>query len=34
MAGRLFASDSDTFENAVMRIRARREAGKGSDIGH
>ena len=34
LAGRLFASDSDTFENAVMRIRARREAGKGSELGH
>lgn len=34
LAGRFFASDSDTFENAVTRIRARREAGKGSDIGH
>jgi hypothetical protein len=34
MAGRLFSSDSGTFEDAIMRIRARREAGKGSDIGH
>ena len=34
MAGRLFASDEDSFENAVQRIRARREAGKGSDLGH
>ncbi len=34
MVGRLFAGDNDTFENAVQRIRARREAGKGSDLGH
>jgi hypothetical protein len=34
MVGRLFSSDSGTFEEAVMRIRARREAGKGSDVGH
>jgi hypothetical protein len=34
LVGRLFASDDDTFENAIQRIRARREAGKGSDIGH
>ena len=34
LVGRLFATDQDTFENAIQRIRARREAGKGSEIGH
>lgn len=34
LVGRLFASDQPTFEDAIARIRARREAGKGSDIGH
>jgi len=34
MVGRLFSNDSGTFEEAITRIRARREAGKGSDIGH
>ena len=34
MTGRLFATDETSFENAIARIRARREAGKGSDLGH
>ncbi len=34
MVGRLFSSESGTFEDAIARIRARREAGKGSDLGH
>ena len=34
MVGRLFATEETSFENAVQRIRARREAGKGSDVGH
>jgi hypothetical protein len=31
---RLFNPDQPSFQEAVERVRARREAGKGSDLGH
>jgi hypothetical protein len=34
LAERLFSPDQPSFQDAVERIRTRREAGKGSDLGH